>query len=223
MPSTDFHEIITNWLSAIGTIGAVIVALFQRTFSNWHNRPKISVSCSKKTPFIETIDINTDSSTKEKELKIRIKVENKGNYTADHCIVFIDCYYEKREKEEKYCKRELVPIQLRDYRNTTLTDIAPHLTYLIDVAAIRKTDQKSRSGDTSQYHQFYKLDILGDKAPSTLGKGTFIIPIKISSPKMKTYIGYLKLYWDSDTFSTDEINFGLEMITKTDFKALKKI
>lgn len=215
-----WQEVIPNWLTAIGTVGAVVVALFQKPFSRWFNRPKIKVNCINQVPYTEVIAINTDSSSKENELKIRVKVENEGKSSANHCIVNVDCYYEKRKNEESYVKKEFAPILLRDYRNATPATIAPHLIYYLDVAAIRKTDQMSASDESSQFHQFYKLFIMGDKKPIELGKGTFIIPIKISAAYIKSSINYLKVYWDSDSFVINKQCFSITLISNKDFKGL---
>ena len=216
-----WQELLPNWLSSIGTIGAVLIALFQKPLASWIHRPKISVDCNDKTPYVETITNNADSSICEKGLKIRVKVENTGKITADKCSVNIDCIYEKREKDDLYCRKEFLPIQLRDFRNTTISEIAPHLVYLIDVATIQKSDQMSSSDDPSQYHQFYKLFLFGNKEPMNLGKGTFIIPIKICSPNIETYIGYLHIYWDSDVFTTEKKHFSVKMLSGREFNNIR--
>ena len=215
-------DVIPNWLSSIGTIGAVLVALFQRRISVFINRPKIKISCANSSPFVEEIISNKDSSTDEKEMIIRVLVENTGRTTADHCVVNIDCYYEKRSSDDTFCKSIFTPIQIKDYRSVSPSHIAPHLAYYLDVVAIRKSDEMVTSDETKKSHQFYKLFLLGDKSPKKIGKGTFIIPIKISSPRIDTTIGYLKVYWDSDRYNTDSKHFGLKMISNKEFDKLSK-
>ena len=70
--------------------------------------------------------------------------------------------------------------------------------------------------------QFYKLYLLGDGNGQELGKGTFIIPLKFYSSRIKVSIHYLKIYWDSDNFTTDKMNFSAEIITKDEFAKLNK-
>lgn len=220
----DFWQVILpNWINSIGTAGAVIVALFQYPIRRWLKRPRLRIICSNKTPLVEKLVLNTESSSNAEELRIRIKVINEGKDTADHCLVNIDCYFEKRAKDDLYCKKEFTPILIKDYRNTSSSYISPNLTYYLDIASIRKTDEMAGANDDAKYRQFYKLFLLGDRAPIKLGTGTFIIPIKISAPKIKPYIGYLKIYWDGNDFVFDGHNFSVEMLSDKNFNSLKKI
>ncbi len=215
-----WSTIIPSWLTAIGTIGAVCVALFYRPLANFYNRPKLQSLCNKKTPFVEEITSSPESSEQEKEARIRMKVVNNGKSTADHCVVNVSCYLKKRE-DDTYCKMVFAPILIKDYRCSSPTYISPNITYLLDVAAIRKIDEIVSSTDGNMSHQFYKLVLLGDKNCVKLGKGTFVIPINISSPRMKTHNAYLKIYWCSDDFCLDDEHFSVEVISEKDFNSLK--
>lgn len=215
-----WSTIVPAWLSAIGTVGAVLYALFGKTISQWFYRPQIKVSIKDKTPYVEVLELNQSSSVVDKEIRIRISVENKGTYTASHSIVVIDQYYKWRQGGDTYLNVELTPIQIRDYQNKTQEYIAPNLIYYFDIASIRKSDEIVKSDSGSKSHQFYKLFIIGNKKPIKLGKGTFIIPIKISSPKMKTHTSYLRIYWNNDEFSMDNQFFAVAMIEEKEFCSL---
>lgn len=41
----EWYEIVPNWITSVGTVGAVVVALFSKVIRDWYNRPKISISC----------------------------------------------------------------------------------------------------------------------------------------------------------------------------------
>ena len=123
--------------------------------------------------------------------------------------------------DDTYCKMVFAPILIKDYRCSSPTYISPNITYLLDVAAIRKIDEIVSSTDGNMSHQFYKLVLLGDKNCVKLGKGTFVIPINISSPRMKTHNAYLKIYWCSDDFCLDDEHFSVEVISEKDFNSLK--
>ena len=72
--------------------------------------------------------------------------------------------------------------------------------------------------------QFYKLFIIGgNKRPLQLGKGTFIIPININSPNMKSCTAFLKIYWNSNDYTTEQKNFTASNISEKEFKSLKKL
>lgn len=214
--------VLPEWLSAVGTIGAVFVALFGKPVRNYFNRPKITLTCDKTTPFVEEIKTNPQSSTEEKEIRIRVKLENTGKYTANVCNVCVDCYYDKRDKDDSYCKREFTPVLIKDYRGYSLKDVVPNLIYYLDVASIRKVDEMSKSDDNSKFHQCYKLLLLGDKTIMKLGTGTFVIPLKFYSSKVKTIVTYLKIYWDSDNYTMDDKKFIVSILSQKEFDKLEK-
>ena len=105
-----WYEIAPLWISAIGTVLAVIVALFSKIIRDWYNRPKINMSCPNSKQCQEVIEQGTESSDLASEIRIRIKLENSGNYIANHAALFVDTYYKKRAKDDTYVKNELTPI-----------------------------------------------------------------------------------------------------------------
>ena len=70
----EWCEVIPEWLSALGTVGAVIVALFQKTISDWYNKPKISITCPDNNRCRVESSANTDNQSKGRELKVRLKI-----------------------------------------------------------------------------------------------------------------------------------------------------
>ena len=80
----EWYVIVPNWITSIGTVGAVVVALFSKVIRDWYNRPKISITCPENKQCQEQINNDSDSSESSTELRIRIKLENTGNYIANH-------------------------------------------------------------------------------------------------------------------------------------------
>ena len=220
-----WSNIIPAWLSAIGTFGAVLFAIFGKAIVQWWNRPKIKIIFENKEPYIETLKSMPNSSITDKEIRIRVRIKNEGKYTASHCIVNINQYYSKRKDDDTYYKKEFAPIQIRDYQNKSLEYIAPNIDYYyLDIASIRQSDEIGMSDSGTRPHQFYKLFIIGgNKRPLQLGKGTFIIPININSPNMKSYTAFLKIYWNSNDYTTEQKNFTASNISEKEFKSLKKL
>lgn len=214
-------ETLPNWLSAIGTVGAVLVALFHKQYRNWSNRPKLEITCGKGTPYIEELEYNIDSSTNEKEIRIRLRVENLGKNTADHCMINVDAYYKKRDKDDSFVKTDLTPAQIHDYRNNSLSYVVSKLVYYLDLAVIRKTDEMSRSEEGNKSKQFYKLFLLADRMATRLGKGIFIIPVKFFCPRIEPIVKYVKIYWVSDDYSTHPNDFSVEILTEDEFNKIK--
>lgn len=217
-----WSEIIPSWLSAIGTFGAVLFALFGKAIVQWWNKPRINVIFENKEPYIEALESMPNSSITDKEIRIRVRIKNEGKYTASHCIVNINQYYSKRKDDSTYYKKEFAPIQIRDYQNKSLEYIAPNIDYYyIDIASIRLSDEFGMSDSGTRSRQFYKLFIIGNKQPLQLGKGTFIIPININAPNMESYTAFLKIYWNSDNYTIEQQYFAVSIISKKEFKSLK--
>lgn len=216
-----WYEIAPQWISAIGTVLAVIVALFSKIIRDWYNRPMINMSCPNSKQCREVIEQGTESSDSSSEIRIRIKLENSGNYIANHAALFVDTYYKKRAKDETYVKNELTPIQMRDYRKSKPAQIAPHLIYFFDIASIRLYDDMTEQDGVGKPKQFYKLYLLGAEHNQELGRGTFVIPLKFYSSRIDVKINYLKIYWESNDFSTDKEHFDCQMLTEKEFKNLK--
>lgn len=218
----EWYEIAPNWITSFGTVGTVIVALFSKAIKDWYNRPKISITCPENKQCQEQINNDSESSDSSSELRIRIKLQNTGNYIANHASINVDCIYKRRGNENVYVQEEFTPIQMKDYRNAKLSSVAPHLVYYIDIASIHKYDDMTTEDGKAKSKQFYKLYLLGDGNGQELGKGTFIIPLKFYSSRVKVSIHYLKIYWDSDDFTTDKMHFSAEMISSAEFDKLNK-
>jgi hypothetical protein len=81
-----------QWFGAVGTILAVIVALFKDPIREWRNRPRLKVTCSKEIP--ETVRVQTTAWQGRwpgggggrwggYSYFVRIKVENEGRTRAE--------------------------------------------------------------------------------------------------------------------------------------------
>ncbi len=217
----EWYEIAPQWISAIGTVLAVIVALFSKIIRDWYNRPRINMTCPESKQCREIIEQGSESSDSSSEIRIRIKLENSGNYIANHAALFVDTYYKKRAKDDTYVKSEFTPIQMRDYRKSKPTQIAPHLIYYFDIASIHLYDDMTEQDGVGKPKQFYKLYLLGAELNQELGRGTFVIPLKFYSSRIDVKISYLKIYWESDNFATDKEHFECVMLSEKEFKNLK--
>ena len=216
----EWYEIVPQWLTAIGTVLAVLIAVFQKRLRDWYNRPKIEITCKHNKQCMVEVKSGTESSDSGSEIRIRVKLENKGNYIASHAALFVDTIYKKREKEETYVKSEFTPKQIKDFRNTKPSSIAPHLQYYFDVASVHQYDSMATEDQQGKQKQFYKLYLLGEGDNQELGKGSFIIPLKFYSSRISVKIAYLKLFWDSDDYTTSKENFDFGIIADDDFNKI---
>ena len=217
-----WSSILPAWFSAIGTVAAVLVAIFGKPIRELWNRPIIKLDCKKESKAcVEVIDSVAESSDSSKSIKVRVKLVNEGVYTATHAVLNVDSYLEKRQRTDEYVLKEFTPKILKDHRGGSQNVIAPHLMYYFDVAVIQKSDEMMTRGGDEKPKQFYKLYLLGDGKSIQLGKGSFVIPLKFYASRTKTKIAYLKIYWDSNDFVMDARTFSVEMLNDKDFAKLK--
>lgn len=213
-------EVIPAWLEALGTIGAVVLALFQRAIRNWWNRPKIKVTCGTKEPYVIETDGNTSTSEGDKEMRVRIRIVNEGKYSALYSYLYIDCVYKTRTDGSFY-KEEFTPFQVKDVHGSKQSVIAPNLPYFFDVVGIKKHDDMMSADGTGKAKQNYKAFLLGADVTKNLNKGVFVIPLKFYSGSIDPIVTYLKVVWESDTFTRETSGFNVSILSGKEFKSSK--
>lgn len=213
---------ITDWLTAIGTIGAVFVSLFYGQIKRCWRRPKIKIDFEKDSPCFEEIkSSNVSSNVTDKRRIIRVRVTNEGRNSADYANVCIDAIYQQRNGNNSFVCKYRTPIQIKDYHGEPLRRVVPHLVYYLDVASIEKYEELTTANEKGCRKQFYKLFLLGDGRSEMLGTGTFILPIKFYFSNVDTKIMYLQIYWNSEDYTSDDLCLCCEKISETEFQ--KKI
>jgi len=212
---------LTDWLTAIGTCGAVIVAILGKTIRNWFLRPKIEITCNQKEPCVSINQTETTSSDSDKEMTLRIKLVNKGRTSALHSCLNIDSYYKTRE-DGKYYVNYFIPIQMK-LSTSTSNAIAPIIEYYYNIALIQKYDDQTSDGGEGKAKQFYKLYLLtGGKTNMELGKGSFLIPIKFYASNTGVVVKIISIYWKGKDLSIDKGSFEYKVLSETEFEKLTK-
>lgn len=220
LSNTFCLELWPNWLEAIGTIGAVLVALFQKEFRDWRNRPKIKIECGTIIPFIQEVSGNSDSSDDNKELIIKIKLLNEGKNNAQHALLMIDNYLSLR-KNSSYIKKDINPIQLKGGQMLKNNFVASKIPYYLDLISIHKQDEMTEANGSGKSKTNYKAFLIGDKVSLCLGKGTFILPIKFYCSNIEVKVFYVSLYWDSDNYSKDKSVLSVKILSEKEYNNLE--
>lgn len=220
----EIFKILPDWLTAIGTMGAVLVALFWHPIRKWWNKPQINISIANEEPFVEIVSKDSiNSSSVDKNMVIRVCITNKGKYTADYAALNVDEYLKKRDADSGYVRKVFTPKQFKDCNNAKLSVIAPHLKYYVDIASVQKFQGMASANEKGESKQFYKLFLLGDGKSLQLGKGDFIIPLKFYSSRSGVSVAYLKILWDNDDFVINKDCFDVRMISEQEYKKISKI
>lgn len=220
----EIFKILPDWLTAIGTLGAVLVALFWSPIRKWWNRPQINMSIANEEPYVEIVSMDSiNSSSVDKNMVIRVCITNKGKYTADYAALNVDEYLKKRDADSGYVRKVFTPKQFKDCNNAKLSVIAPHLKYYVDIASVQKFQGMASANEKGESKQFYKLFLLGDGKSLQLGKGDFIIPLKFYSSRSGVSVAYLKILWDNDDFVINKDCFEVRMISEQEYKKISKV
>lgn len=217
----EWYEIAPQWLSATGTLVAVLVALFQKSMRDWIKRPKIKISCPDNKKCRVEYSSNTENQDSGRELKIRVKILNEGRNVASHAALYVDSFYKKRSSDDMYIIEEFPPIVIKDFRNTKTMYIVPNLDYYYDLFSIHQYDEKVEEGGNRSTKQFYKLYLVGEGEVQELGKGSFVVPLKFYASQNTRAFAYLKVYWNCDDFKVSNEFLDVSIITEKEFKELK--
>jgi len=162
MTSTEWAQ----WVEAIGTITAAIVALiialFQDKMRAWIVRPKLEVSIDVKPPDCLKIPIVRYGSEGEQEVvadtyHLRFRVTNKGNQKAESVEVFASKLL-RRQVDDTFKEVDtFLPMNLvwADYRKVFFPAISPNMYRHCDLAHI--IDPQKRAGFTAEDKKWPKI------------------------------------------------------------------
>lgn len=82
-----------EWVAAIGTVGAVVVALFHEPLMRWWRRPKLALSIASCPPDCHKVAFNNSRPV----YYFRLWVSNSGKTRAEHVQVYISNLERKGE------------------------------------------------------------------------------------------------------------------------------
>lgn len=214
-----WYEWLPEWFSGIGTLMTVIVALFWNQITSWLRRPKISITCSKECKQCKEVVPSKTASSGPDEIRIRVKILNRGKLSASDVSIYVDSYYKVRSDGE-LLETQLTPLILQDYSSSSINTILPNLNYYVDVISIRRLDEMSGNGDKAKTGQLYKAAIVGETI-KYIGQGHFIIPIKLYASNIENKVAYIKILWDSDRFSEDSSVLDYTILSEKEFHNYK--
>ncbi len=150
----DDWKIVVDWLAAIGTFLAVIVALFAAKIEQlWRGKPNLALIDE------QVVVLPPDN---EGKAMIILPIENIGTYLAENAEVFIKAV-SRRSTSGSYKRDEtIVPMSLRWYHSESnkpdiFTTIAPKLQRYCILGALKIAvkEQKSQSNDSTAFFELW--------------------------------------------------------------------
>lgn len=87
--SGELFYYFINTIQAVGTVGAVIVALFSDKIKNYFHKPELDISLHSND-LIEELDNCNGANRKAKRYYNSVDIFNKGSINAENCDIYID-------------------------------------------------------------------------------------------------------------------------------------
>lgn len=220
---------IISGVAALGSIVVAFLAIWGRTVRSWIYKPSLSLEIDAKDDCcVDLVETQSNDSSIDSELQIRVKLSNEGNETAVDTIAIVEDVY-KQDGDGKFLRyKKFIPHQLM-YHQTgkTKLHIIPKLSYYIEVAKVKCWQSNTMSKDSGVTKNNYKLYLQIDEKrvhKTELGVGTFIVPIKTYYRcAKKPTITYVWLHWNSDDLTKDtKQGFVAQIKTEKEFNKLVK-
>lgn len=161
-------SLIGLWLGSIGTIGAVVYALFGAAMRRWFNRPKLKLDINGKFPYCalvirgETTESNSDLNIVE----ICASLVNSKKFCAQHSRVTCIGVYVLEANGKDFCSfidfrpRQFQWMDVANDRQNSEIDIGQSVQHFVKIAEISKplNEMAANNGGASQ-QQFASVTI----------------------------------------------------------------
>ncbi len=141
---------LAQWFAAVGTIAAVIVALFKDPIIAWRRAPRLAVTCTKETPWTVKTPIIAQGPLPGQGLVtwsgqgyyVRIKVENTGRSRAEKVQVSAQKLARRGADNQFVDIPTILPLNLKwaNLGVAILDGISPKMSSFCDVIALCDPD-----------------------------------------------------------------------------------
>lgn len=196
-------------LAAIGTISAVVVALFYPSLSEWYQRPILEMHSPKYSN--EYIRWGQQVGGGNFFCYVDIEVQNKGKTVADKCQPFLTAVAEKKQ-DQWQIEPNWVPIGLKwilghsymgsNRRATEEKNLVPNRPYIFSLGSVRE-------GRDTTFALAYYLCPTGQRDKFIPGEYCFEITVFAANTKMVKKYYYIS--WRGG-FSSDAKDFKKHLV-----------
>lgn len=230
-------EIVFAGMTAIGTLGASVLALFGPRIRTWLIRPVLTFRVDPKvSPLVEQLardDLNT-SAGKNSYYEIRVEVANTGKDAARNCRARVNAIYKQKSgTNDFFAARQFVPRYLywakKDTKSEESLDILPNLPEYVVIGRLKEqetptTGAESPSGtSTSAFGLEMAVEPEGAKGRFCfLGAGRVVLPFLLYADNLRSYEQkYVEVFWNGES-ATDfgSEHFGVKLLSKEEGDAL---
>lgn len=146
MTTYEKWTLVGLWLGSVGTVGAVVYALFGAAMRRWFNKPKLELDISNKFPFCVKVKRgNASASNSDLDVvEICASLINTKKYCAQHSRVMCTGIYVLEANDKTFCP--LIPLRPRQFQWVDVSaervkseiDIAQSVVHFVKIAEISK-------------------------------------------------------------------------------------
>jgi hypothetical protein len=195
---------LAQWLGAVGTIAAVIVALFKDPIIGWRRRPRLDATCTKEIPWTVKVHITRSGYVPGQGTNVlwrgncyfvRIKVANTGRTRAEKVQV---CAMKlaKRGADDRFADRPTaLPFNMKWSNNpptgpvSVLEGISPKMSAFCDIIALcdPANPHQRRPRETPANKTVGELQLEFDMAEECylLAPGTYRLTLRIAAANVE--------------------------------------
>ena len=193
----DLYNYCVNTIQAIGTVGAIIVALFSDNIKNYFRKPKLDISLHSND-LIEELD-NCNGARKAKRYHNSVDIFNKGNINAENCEIYIDSILFRglgmQNSIELLQSEQLLYWSGNEKRNNTYIPVQGKKSFQI-YEIFPPEEQGTPEGNTSKVPP--QLFIGSYKVPDEYCGGKWEIIVCLYSPSIKPQKFKVVIEWDGN-------------------------
>ncbi len=187
---------LAQWFGAVGTILAVLVALFKDPFVAWRRRPHLDAACTEGSPWTSKQPVvvrNSQGTTiwNGDCYYVRLKVENSGNTRAEKVQVHAERLAKRGLNDQFADIPTFIPLDLKwsNLSVSILDGISPRMGAFCDVLSLCDPANPTRSlpRDTPQNVTVaeLQLEVLPLARPDLLSPGTYRLTLRIAAANAK--------------------------------------
>ena len=241
-PSTEHTtlNLLFNGMTAIGTLGISLLAIFGPRIRSWVIRPILNFRVdSEASPLVEQLDRDdeTSSSGKKKYYEIRVEIANSGRDAARNCRARVNAIYKQRPgTSDFFAAREFVPRYLywakKDTKSEESLDILPRLPEYVVVGRLTEQEDPTTGGASSAPQPtkpVFGLEVSvepdGVKGKFCFfGEGKIVLPFLVYADNLRSYEQkYVEMFWDGKSIADyGAQHFTVKLLAKKEGDSLVK-
>jgi hypothetical protein len=188
---------LAQWFGAVGTIGAVVVALFKDSMLAWKRKPRLDATCTKESPWTARVPYYVSRNGQVlwtgECYWVRAKVENSGQTRAEKVQVYASELAKLRVDGKFADIPTFLPLNMRwansppGGQGAVLDGISPRMGAFCDIVAICNPENPfwGKPEGTSANTTVGQLQLEAFTGAEMLAPGTYRLTLRIAAANVE--------------------------------------